>query len=182
MGIPLQLVGQRFGILLVISQVEYKKSPTYWNCSCHCGKEKIIKGSLLTNGQIKSCGCIKDRKLNLKKRKKRENARNSLYRRYKKRASRKGIDFTLTEAEFKMWTRSSCYYCRKSIKNSNTIIDSYTKEKMFPYNGIDRKDNTIGYITNNVVSCCWTCNQWKGNLSLKEFKGHILKLYNNLLS
>ncbi len=28
---------------------------------------------------------------------------------------------------------------------------------------LDRKDNDVGYIFDNVVSCCWRCNDAKSN-------------------
>ena len=65
MGRPcLNLVGQRFGKLVVISQVQNRKGHSYWNCLCDCGKEKIIRGSHLKNGSIKSCGCINKELMN----------------------------------------------------------------------------------------------------------------------
>jgi hypothetical protein len=29
-----------------------------WYCKCDCGKEKLVSGSDLYNGLIKSCGCL----------------------------------------------------------------------------------------------------------------------------
>jgi hypothetical protein len=54
---PLQLVGQRFGKLLVIEQLPNHNKNTVFKCICDCGNEKIIKGLWLTFGQNKSCGC-----------------------------------------------------------------------------------------------------------------------------
>lgn len=31
---------------------------SYWLCRCKCGKEKVIRGSSLTTGAIRSCGCL----------------------------------------------------------------------------------------------------------------------------
>lgn len=31
----------------------------YWNCGCDCGNGKIVRGSYLTGGQTKSCGCLR---------------------------------------------------------------------------------------------------------------------------
>jgi len=36
-------------------------------------------------------------------------------------------------------------------------------------NGIDRKNNNLGYITDNVVSCCETCNRMKYTLDYDDF-------------
>ncbi len=53
------LEGQKFNKLTVLSFSHMtKKSQSYWNCICDCGKEKIIRGGGLKNGNVKSCGCI----------------------------------------------------------------------------------------------------------------------------
>ena len=52
------LVGQRFGMLTVISQAESTESgKRRWLCRCDCGTEKVIIGSNLRRGTTVSCGC-----------------------------------------------------------------------------------------------------------------------------
>ena len=55
------LVGQRFGKLIVIQKTNARK----WNqvvylCKCDCGNYKLAPGPLLKIGNIKSCGCIRN--------------------------------------------------------------------------------------------------------------------------
>lgn len=55
---------QVFGKLTVIEKVNnISKRKTsnhvYWKCLCKCGKEVIVRGTSLTSGNTKSCGCIK---------------------------------------------------------------------------------------------------------------------------
>lgn len=57
------LIGQRFGSLVVIDEAEDSFLPSggrqvNWLCRCDCGTEKIIRASHLTTGEIVSCGCI----------------------------------------------------------------------------------------------------------------------------
>jgi hypothetical protein len=47
----------------------------------------------------------------------------------------------------------------------------------FTYNGIDRIDNSQGYIIDNVVPCCTKCNIAKGRQSIQEFKEWIYRAY-----
>jgi len=55
------LVGQKFGMLTVLSRVtnENKRGDIYWNCVCDCGKKIIIGGKRLRakTKNIRSCGC-----------------------------------------------------------------------------------------------------------------------------
>lgn len=53
----LNLAGQRFTRLLVISRVGSKHGHTTWFCRCDCGAEKIFHTGALRSGHAKSCGC-----------------------------------------------------------------------------------------------------------------------------
>lgn len=43
-------------------------------------------------------------------------------------------------------------------------------------NGIDRRDNTLGYTTQNSVACCGSCNVMKHKLSAEEFIAKCSKI------
>lgn len=64
----LNLVGQKFGRLTVISQVEDFVSPvngkhrSRWKCLCECGNTAYVNGGDLTSGNTYSCGCYKREK------------------------------------------------------------------------------------------------------------------------
>jgi hypothetical protein len=75
------------------------------------------------------------------------------YKSYLERASKKDLEFTLTKEQFSNLVNANCYYCYKI----NTDI------------GVDRKDNSLGYITDNCVTCCGECNYMKGSLNDVEF-------------
>ncbi len=60
----LNLIGQRFERLVVLERAEDEvdkksgKHKTRWLCQCDCGNKKIVRGASLTNGRIRSCGCL----------------------------------------------------------------------------------------------------------------------------
>lgn len=39
---------------------EYRNKDVYWLCKCDCGNETWVKGSNLTSGAVKSCGCARN--------------------------------------------------------------------------------------------------------------------------
>ena len=63
-GKKLNLVGQKFGRLTVLEKVADKidlksgKHKSQFLCQCDCGNQKVVLGSALTQGTIRSCGCL----------------------------------------------------------------------------------------------------------------------------
>jgi len=84
------------------------------------------------------------------------------YHKYKGNAKRKNIKFHLSRKEFSLFWKKSCHYCNSEIK---TI-------------GLDRVNNTKGYIIDNIVSCCAICNGMKETLTVNEFLNHCKKIIN----
>lgn len=58
MSPPKNLIGQRFGRLLVLERADNVKGRAYWLCQCDCGAKKAVMGKLLLNGSTQSCGCL----------------------------------------------------------------------------------------------------------------------------
>jgi hypothetical protein len=53
----IEMVGKKFGRLTVLNSVKTGKQGIYYLCRCDCGKEKVIRGVTIRNGQSSSCGC-----------------------------------------------------------------------------------------------------------------------------
>lgn len=79
-------------------------------------------------------------------------------------AKKKNIYFDLTYNEFlKFVEEKTCHYC-----NCDILWIPFGK-KAKRYN-LDRKDNSKGYTKDNLVVCCWKCNDLKGNkISYDDF-------------
>ena len=54
----IDLTGQKFGRLTVISRAESKNKRARWNCLCECGNKTIVYGQHLKKGSTSSCGCF----------------------------------------------------------------------------------------------------------------------------
>lgn len=54
----IDLTGQKFGRLMVLSQEENVK-PTRWKCICICGVQKTVPSGTLMAGRTISCGCLR---------------------------------------------------------------------------------------------------------------------------
>lgn len=54
------LIGQRFGRLVVQYRATNKNGRVAWHCLCDCGNERDITAGNLLSGKTKSCGCLSD--------------------------------------------------------------------------------------------------------------------------
>jgi hypothetical protein len=171
------LKGRKFGNLIVdrFHGIETNASGTrrtMWWVRCSCGSpEKKVRASSLLNGNTKSCGCIRIEKSCRRLGITPQPNRNQVYWKYKYQATIRKLEWSLTDDEFKILTSSNCHYCDDPPKNCCRRIT---------YSGIDRKNNSQGYITGNVVSCCKICNHMKGSMSYEDFITSILKMAKHL--
>jgi hypothetical protein len=173
------LTGDRFGRLTVLGRApdEYTKSGVKkitYNCKCDCGNEKSVSGRGLRTGDTKSCGCLKD-EVGKKSGERLGNTYGGmnrlpdsslrhLYSKYKGSAKKRRKEFDVPFEEFREIVSKDCYYC--GVKPLQT--EGAGKSKML-YNGVDRVDNTKGYVSGNMVPCCKHCNVMKGTMSLPTF-------------
>jgi len=167
----LDISGKRFGRLKVLEKVGVENDRTIWRTLCDCGAEKTIAGSDLTYGNTKSCGCLKytSRMLSFGRA-----ARNNMYEHYRLNCAKKrNLPWDLTNEQFDKLTQENCYYC--GMSPSNRCRGSKLGGD-FVYNGLDRKNNDLGYVIENVVTCCKHCNRAKSSLSFLEFIAYIKRL------
>ena len=54
----LDLSGQKFGRLTVLSYSDTRNGRARWLCRCECGKEITVSANSLKSGNTKSCGCL----------------------------------------------------------------------------------------------------------------------------
>ena len=69
----------------------------------------------------------------------------------------------MKKEQFIYYLNKQCYICNK--KPNNIYL-----------NGIDRFNNSIGYIVENCRSCCSTCNYLKGDMEFNEFLEYLKKI------
>lgn len=174
------LVGQRFGMLEVLKEGSGKTYPRNkkvrtWIVKCDCGKEKEIATQHLKS--TKSCGCLKLKpETNWLFQKDRVNAVvKELFRSYRKGAVRRNLEFKLSFEYFKKLVTSNCYYCNEGQGNKTKHdYDSHVQVI-----GVDRKNNEDGYIEENSVPCCGTCNYMKRKFSVEQFINQAIKISKN---
>lgn len=52
------IIGERFGRLVVVARTENTNNDVWWLCKCDCGNITEVRKSKLSSGNTKSCGCL----------------------------------------------------------------------------------------------------------------------------
>ena len=170
---PIDETGNKYGLLTVLRRAGTGggRSAT-WLCRCECGNEFVAIGSKLRGGLAKSCGCLWRLPKGL------ANAR-CILGVYRRKAGYRGLAWELTQEQFLDLTGKSCHYCGVEPRQTYDRIGS---NGAYTYNGIDRVDNSKGYVIENCVPCCGRCNRAKDVMGLDEFTGWIARVYHHLNS
>jgi hypothetical protein len=161
-------VGDKFGSLTYISESELKVyGRRTGNFKCDCGRLHTTTIRNVAYGRTKSCGCkkydgLKAHRYTMSSPYSKNRTVNSVMTQLKSTAKAKKLPMTLSKEYVEKLVQSHCFYCN---------------EKFTVPIGLDRIDSSLGYIENNVVPCCSTCNRMKLNLDLSEFITHINKIY-----
>lgn len=190
-GRPTQnLQGMTFDLLRVISFEEMRGTDgnqhAYWRCLCKCGRENVVRGSALTSGKAKSCGCYRSTSIRQYNTGRRNPdpwlAEMNVYVYHvgwdqRKRGSAHKT-WQLTRDEFVSLATGNCRYCgREPSGNPQTRL---LRNMGVKKNGIDRLDNTLGYEPGNCVTACGDCNRQKCTMTLSEFIENTRKRYEHL--
>jgi hypothetical protein len=156
-----------------------KTGKRYIKARCKCGRECRIALNNVRSGTSTSCGYSPCR--GEEREKDIEVGYRAILYVYKKHAKARGFSFNLDYDYFKQLTQQSCYYCgiepKQIYQLKNPKTGKIRSGVPIVYNGIDRVNSTKDYTSDNVVSCCKTCNTAKSNLPLNEFKDWINRIY-----
>lgn len=100
-----------------------------------------------------------------------------LYSRQRDNARARNKFWDLTIEEFSSFLFDNCFYC--GVGPSNSYPDRAKGEPPLRYSGLDRVDNSIGYVTGNIVSCCSQCNKGKHVMTAEEFLDWVSRVQNH---
>jgi len=160
MGQIVDLTHKTFDRLFVegIAPRKAKCGHTYWYCRCECGNRKIVSGSNLRRGQVRSCGCLQ---------KERTAAAHRGKTVYKKHGHSCQNGQRQRTPEYSSWQ-----HMRQRCNNPNTdcahnyiergiaICEEWSEFENFlrdmgpkptPKHTLERKDNNKGYSKDNCV-------------------------------
>jgi hypothetical protein len=157
----------KFGRLIPIRFLPKEESCTgkisVWECLCDCGKTVFVRSHSLTNGNTRSCGCLRDEIVGGLTRKR---PYEHLYNTFVATCGNKRENL-ITFEEFTTFTEvRECHYCQLPIEWPKHANKGVHRNAYY----LDRKDNDLGYTVANAVVCCTRCNFGKSRFfSYKEW-------------
>lgn len=144
---------------------QYKQ--VYWTCQCEsCGGVEVVLASNLkrnTSGCFHCAGLRNREKASAARQKYADTNLGVYYNSYKGNAKRRGKYFDLSLEHFESLISEDCFYCGAPPR-----VYTLGRHKI-EANGIDRRDNNIGYTKENCVPCCTGCNVTKGAMTEDMF-------------
>lgn len=140
------------------------RTDSEWVWLCDCGKEITKLARHVKRGFVKSCGCHVNRGW-------REVAHH-VWNRYRQDDKLAPKTEFISEEDFIKLSQLPCHYCGEFNFNKR-----HNKGNYWEYHGLDRLNNDKGHTLDNVVSCCWRCNEKKSDDSEPEFLEWIKLIY-----
>lgn len=184
------MTGLKVGRLTVLEFAETLNKAAQWFCKCDCGNIVIVSRPALRATQLgsktgtRSCGCSRltgtgsRPYYKLKSHTTLQTAKNRAFGGYKKAAKKRGLEFSLSEKEFHSLVQEECHYCGSPPTLIKKGTAQHSFNVLYRHNGIDRKDNSLGYTLENSLPCCSICNHAKHTLSYDEFIAWVQKASN----
>lgn len=166
----IDLSGQRFGRLIVLSEHKSSSQGTMWLCKCDCGVIKYIHAKQLKRGNTQSCGCL-SREKSSERRYIHGGKANSerLYSIWKNMNSRCNAKESTNEFLYRYYGSKGIAVCDdwKDYKNFKewAMNNGYTDELT-----IDRINGNLGY---NPENCRWVTRKIQSNNLSNNIKCEI---------
>lgn len=179
MGRVIDLTNRVFESYTIISfEGLDKNGHAEWKGQCSCGDTRVLRGARFRSGvRCPVCSPPPSRgRRGPSGLSAEEVTWNSILAVIRNNAKSRGLEMGLSKAEMLKLMRLDCFYCgappgnHRRTRGNTTVL----------WQGIDRLDNSKGYVAENVVPCCKRCNVTKNDQSLEEFLQHIKAIHRHL--
>ena len=176
----INMIGLKFGRLIVIQRDNKLFNKPHYICQCECGKIKSIDGTSLRRKMTMSCGCLE---LELKKNRNQNNhshwkgyeeiSGNFLYN-IKRGACKRKLEYNLSNKY--IWDLFIRQNRKCNLSGLELTFDSRIRRRKDITASLDRIDSSKGYIEGNVQWIHKDINMMKNNHNEKYFIGLCHKI------
>lgn len=171
----MKLLHQKYGHLTVVGKLEGTGGK--YLTRCDCGNMKEVQGKYLTAGRVKTCGkCELGRRLMATKgriRAKGDKAVSMLYNRYVRSEVEWGSAYIMPLDIYARKIKEKCAFCGRDPLQRK-------KGPRIPHHNLVLLDRSQVVTEDSWVSCCNTCERWKGKWNYVEFLEHVYKIVNHI--
>ena len=105
-------------------------------------------------------------------------SRRARYSHLRANAQRREIPFSLDFDTFVSLSVAPCHYC--GTPPTKPWV-SHNAQEGFVSHGLDRVDNSLGYVAGNCVPACHSCNNAKHEMGVGEFRAWLERAYGHAL-
>lgn len=180
------MVGKKYGMLLPfelhgIYNTKTKNYAYSLKCLCDCGKHKIISAVAIKAGRTTSCGCRRDQYQKITGKNSKtytgyEDIRGRYWEVIKKRASKRGVEFTITKEQvWELYLKQD----RKCALSGIAIVFGISEALRATTASIDRIDSNKGYTIDNIQLLHKKVNIMKNVFTEDEFIGWCRQIVGN---
>lgn len=150
----IDLTGQKFGRLTVVSLSLKDSKGTRWNCRCKCGRMTEVRMSNLKTGNVQSCGCLgRERQLLA------ATTHGGSYKiEYHSWAGLRDRCENPNNKDYPRYGGRGIKVCKRWLKFENFLDD--LGDRPSPKHSIDRVDSNGNYCKEN---CRWATTKEQGN-------------------
>jgi hypothetical protein len=166
----LDLRGQKFSRLLVLSEWGVKGKDKYWRCMCDCGKEVIASSNNLRQGRVRSCGCLQ--KDLISQRDIERNTKHNLWgtKLYGVWSAMKSRCLNPNNKNYKYYGARGITVCQEWKESFKCFYDWAMANRYQEGLTIDRKNNDGNYDPEN---CQWVSMKIQGNNRRPAIRGTV---------